>query len=62
MVRCPEDCIDIRPMKEWISETLPKSSELREVILQENDFVEKWLILGIGVVWMRLWKIERGKR
>lgn len=58
MVKCPDNCVDLRELKTLVRDHSPEDSMLRKVILREHDFVERELFAGMCIVWVRLLFIE----
>lgn len=56
-----EFSIDIRPLKRYALEKQPNGSDLRKLLLGENDWVPAALFLGRIKVWLDLLKIEESR-
>ena len=54
--------IDLRPMKRYAKEGMPEGSELRQLILMEEDDVTPDQLLVIARIWLRLSTIEFGNK
>ena len=54
--------VDMKPLKVWVSENLPPSSELRQLIQRENDEVPINEYLEKMKVWWILSEIELRKK
>ena len=52
--------VDIRPLKKWASEYLPRNSKLREIILLEKDQLAPDIFLARMDVWLKLLDLEVG--
>jgi len=53
--------VDIRELKEFVSNELPSSSELKSIILQEKDSISsKSFVIKLGI-WMKLFREEQKK-
>ena len=53
-IQLPNCKIDIRPLKAFVTENLPKDSILRSVILAERDALDARELLGKIETWLNL--------
>lgn len=54
--------VDMKPLKDWVAENLPPSSELRQVIQKEDDKVPISEYIEKMKVWWILSDIELKKK
>jgi hypothetical protein len=50
--------VDIRPLKAFALRRLPAKSQLRELILSEEDTLPAWELAAYTRMWLRLLDIE----
>ena len=51
--------IDIRSLKEFVRESLPRDSIFRQVILIDDDFIPREEMIGRVPIWFKLKKADR---
>jgi len=53
--------VNIKPLQNWVIESLSPSSTLRNVVLTENQYLDSYEFLAKIPIWMKLLDIETKK-
>jgi len=53
--------VNIKPLQNWVIESLSPSSALRNVVLTENQYLDSYEFLAKIPIWMKLLDIETKK-
>jgi len=56
----PKESINIANLKKFALENLPKNSPLREILIAENEQIDRLTFLARLPIWLQLSKFKRG--